>query len=53
MHIAIEGLDGAGKTETAKIVAQKLGLDFIEKPLHFITDEQGMENYYEIIERKG
>lgn len=51
MHIAIEGLDGAGKTETAKIVAQKMGLEFIEKPLHFITDKQGMENYFEIIER--
>lgn len=51
MHIAIEGLDGAGKTETAKIVSQKLGFEFIEKPLHFITDKQGMKNYLEIIER--
>lgn len=51
MHIAIEGLDGAGKTETAKLVAAKLGLEFIEKPLHFITDEHGMENYFKIIER--
>ena len=51
MHIAIEGLDGAGKTETAKSVAQELGFEFIEKPLHFITDQQGMENYLEIIER--
>lgn len=51
MHIAIEGLDGAGKTETAKGVAQRLGFEFIEKPLHFITDKQGMENYLEIIAR--
>lgn len=51
MHIAIEGLDGAGKTETAKRVAQKLRAEFIEKPLHFITDKQGIENYLEIIER--
>lgn len=51
MHIAIEGLDGAGKTETAKGVAQKLGFEFIEKPLHFITDKQGMENYLEITKR--
>lgn len=51
MHIAIEGLDGAGKTETAKLVAQKSGFQFVEKPLHFITDKQGMTNYLEIIER--
>lgn len=50
MHIAIEGLDGAGKTTTAKAVAEILGFDFIEKPLHYLTDEQGMKNYQRITE---
>lgn len=45
MHIAIEGLDGVGKTSTASAVAELLGFDFIEKPLHFLTDESGMERY--------
>ncbi len=45
MHIAIEGIDGAGKTETARRLAQKRGFTFIEKPLHYILDEEGMENY--------
>jgi thymidylate kinase len=38
MHIAIEGLDGVGKTSTAKILADKLGFRFIEKPMSFFTD---------------
>ena len=45
MHIAIEGLDGAGKTRTAKALAKQIGFTFIEKPLHFLTDTDGMENY--------
>ena len=45
MHIAIEGIDGVGKTETARLLAQKKGFTFIEKPLHYILDKAGMENY--------
>lgn len=45
MHIAIEGLDGVGKTSTAKLVAERLGFAFIEKPLHYLTDKSGMEQY--------
>ena len=45
MHIAIEGIDGVGKTETARLLAQKRGFTFIEKPLHYILDKEGMENY--------
>ena len=48
MHIAIEGLDGVGKTDTAKRIAQRLGFKFLEKPLHLITDEEGLENYLRI-----
>ena len=45
MHIAIEGLDGVGKTTASERVAERLGFDFIEKPLHYLTDREGTENY--------
>lgn len=45
MHIAIEGLDGVGKTQTAKLLAEQYSFTFIEKPLHYLTDIDGMENY--------
>ena len=50
MHIAIEGLDGAGKTQTAIKLASKLGDQFIEKPLHYLTDSStyNFSNYMEI-----
>ena len=48
MHIAIEGMDGVGKTTTAKLVAEKLGFVFLDKPLHFLFDENGYENYIRI-----
>lgn len=38
MHIAIEGLDGSGKTTTAQRVAEIIGFDFIEKPLHYFLN---------------
>lgn len=40
MHISIEGLDGAGKTETAKRVAQRLGFEFIQKPIQLLMDNE-------------
>lgn len=30
-HIAIEGMDGVGKTTTCKLLAERLGYKFIEK----------------------
>ena len=45
MHIALEGLDGVGKTHTAKILEKDLGLTLIEMPLHYLTDLEGRENY--------
>ena len=50
MHIAIEGLDGVGKTTASKAVAERLGFDFIEKPLHYLTDREGTENYMRMTE---
>lgn len=49
MHIAIEGLDGVGKTQTAKLLAKQYNFTFIEKPLHYLTDTDGMENYLRIM----
>ena len=52
MHIAIEGMDGSGKTSTAKRVAKIMGYQFVEKPLHLITDQDNyFENYMEVINR--
>ena len=45
MHIAIEGLDGVGKTTVAREVASRLGFCFIEKPLHLVLDSEGMDCY--------
>ena len=38
-HIAIEGMDGVGKTTTCKLLAERLGYKFIEKNLRFLFDE--------------
>ena len=35
-HISIEGMDGAGKSTTCKILAERLGYEFVEKPLHYL-----------------
>jgi len=37
-HISIEGMDGVGKSTTCKLLAQKLGYKFVEKPLHYLFD---------------
>lgn len=37
MHIAIEGLDGVGKTQTAKLLAEQYNFNFIEN--HYITSQ--------------
>ena len=49
MHIAIEGIDGVGKSTAAKNLAKTLGFELIEKPLHFLFDTDGTdENYIRI-----
>ena len=39
VHIAIEGMDGVGKTTTCKLLAERLGYKFVEKNLRFLFDE--------------
>ena len=48
-HIAIEGMDGVGKTTTCKLIAERLGYKFIEKNLRFLFDENDeFDNYFRI-----
>ena len=48
-HIAIEGMDGVGKTTTARMLAAALGYIYVEKNLHELLDENGgFENYFRI-----
>ena len=48
MHIAVEGFDGVGKSTAAKKLADKLGFLLVEKPLHFLLDEEGDKEYIRI-----
>jgi len=41
MHISIEGFDGVGKTTAAKLLAEKTGFIFVEKPLKYLFDPNG------------
>ncbi len=39
-HLSIEGMDGIGKSTTCKLLAEKLGYTFVEKPLHYLFDAE-------------
>lgn len=45
MHIAIEGLDGAGKTSAAKGLAEELGYVFQECPIYELVSRQGVTHF--------
>ena len=49
-HISIEGMDGVGKSTTCNLLAQKLGYKFVEKPLHYLfdNDEVTFDEYIRI-----
>lgn len=50
IHISIEGMDGVGKSTTCKLLAERLGYEFIEKPLHYLFDknEHSFDEYKRI-----
>lgn len=48
MLIAIEGVDGVGKTTAANNIARVLHAKFVSKPLHELMGNQGMELYRQI-----
>ncbi|MDE7453121.1 MAG: AAA family ATPase [Clostridia bacterium] len=46
MHIAIEGIDGVGKSTAAKNLAKETGFALIEKPLQYLFDADGTDGNY-------
>ena len=50
LHLSIEGMDGIGKSTTCKLLAERLGFIFVEKPLHllFDKDESSFDEYIRI-----
>ncbi len=48
-HIAIEGMDGVGKTTASKLLAERLGYKFVDKNLRELFDEKdSYDNYVRI-----
>ena len=48
-HIAIEGMDGVGKTTASKLLAKRLGYRFIDKNLRELFDDgDSYDNYIRI-----
>jgi len=48
MIITVEGIDGSGKSTLAKGIAEKIGLEYIEKPMKMILDKGNENNYYRV-----
>ena len=46
IHISVEGFDGVGKTTTCQLLAERLGYEFVEKPLHYLFDENDSFDEY-------
>ena len=51
-HISIEGMDGVGKSTTCKLLAEKLGYIFVEKPLHFLLDDGDEITQYQKVAKR-
>lgn len=51
-HISIEGMDGVGKSTTCKLLAEKLGYIFVEKPLHYLFDDNDETKQYQKVAKR-
>ena len=51
IHIAIEGMDGVGKSTVCKILSERTGFKNIDKPLRFLFNDEG--DYAEYIRIRG
>ena len=51
-HISIEGMDGVGKSTTCKLLAKKLGYRFVEKPLHYLLDDNDEIKQYQKVAKR-
>ena len=44
-HIAIEGMDGVGKSTVCQLLAERTGYKFVTKPLHYLTDSKDSKEW--------
>ncbi|MDE6407881.1 MAG: AAA family ATPase, partial [Anaeroplasmataceae bacterium] len=51
-HIAIEGMDGVGKSTICKLLAKKTNYKFVEKALHYLYEEEDKINVYQNVATK-
>ena len=49
MMIAVEGMDGVGKTEISKHICDNHGFTFIEKPLHYFYNDGAEKKYADLM----
>ena len=47
--IAVEGMDGVGKTEISKHICDNHGFTFIEKPLHYFYNDGAEQKYADLM----
>lgn len=48
--IAVEGMDGVGKTEISKHICQQHGFTFVEKPLHYFYNDGADKKYADLMQ---
>ena len=49
MLIAVEGMDGVGKTEISKHICNNHGFTFVEKPLHYFYNDGAEQKYADLM----
>lgn len=49
MMIAVEGMDGVGKTAISKHICEQFGFNYIEKPLHYFYNDGADKEYEDLM----